>query len=127
MNGEGLATAMDYKQMLISAGYLLAIVAAAYFLTKFVGGRARMVRGGASQLKIIERLAFSRDKSVMLVKAGTKYLVLGVSNNQVTLITELREDELTPVPEEKVTDFSTVFKAMRKGAEWRRDEGGEGG
>lgn len=49
-------------------------------------------------LQIIETIHVGNNKIVEIVQAGTKYLVIAVGKDEVHLLAELTEAELTEVP-----------------------------
>ncbi len=44
-------------------------------------------------MRLYDRLPIGQNKAVVVVRVGLRWLVLGVSNEQVTLLTELSEEE----------------------------------
>ncbi len=72
------------------------------YVTRFVAGYEKnRLRG--SNIEVIEAQRFSRDKYIMIVRTGSKYLAVAVSKNDVTLLAELDEESLkrpeeTPAP-----------------------------
>jgi flagellar protein FliO/FliZ len=66
-------------------------------------GLARLLRrplGGrrAGQLEVVGRLGLSRGAAVALVRVGGRTLVLGVTDQQVSLLTEADFDDEDPEP-----------------------------
>lgn len=74
---------------------VLVIVVLAYLFTKYVAGRGGFLGagGGNGQFKVLARLSLGRDQSLVLVRAGERYLLLGVAPSGVTLTAELTEEE----------------------------------
>jgi len=83
----------------------------AYFVVRMLAlARGRMGRGG--NLAVIESIAVGNQSMVQLIKAGDKYLVIGVTREKVTILTEL-EDSQVNVPdtvEVAITPFDSVLK-----------------
>lgn len=61
-----------------------------YVTTKWIGGKAVGVRG-SKYMKILDTLAVTQDKSVVILQADKKYLLLSVSQTEMKLITELED------------------------------------
>ncbi|MCL2216344.1 MAG: flagellar biosynthetic protein FliO [Defluviitaleaceae bacterium] len=88
----------------------------AYFVTKLIASRGRA--GGwvkSGNLKIIESMAVGAQSMVHLIKAGEKYLVIGVSKERgVTLLTELSKEEVDEptLPEQGMENlpFNKIFQ-----------------
>lgn len=74
----------------------LLIIAGAYFSTKFLSVKsAGFMKGKYMQVK--ERLPLGRDKHVLLVQAGNRYFVVGVTAQSMQLLGTVEEGELTPI------------------------------
>ncbi|MGN0427964.1 MAG: flagellar biosynthetic protein FliO [Agathobacter sp.] len=78
-----------------------------YLTTKWMGGFQK-AHSNNKNLKIIETIHVGNNKIVEIVQAGTKYLVIAVGKDEVHLLTELSEAELTEIP---VLDNSTMLSS----------------
>ena len=76
-----------------------------YLTTKWMGGFQK-AHSNNKNLKIIETIHVGNNKIVEIVQAGTKYLVIAVGKDEVHLLTELSEAELTEIP---VSDSSSML------------------
>jgi len=88
------------------------VAAMAYFATKLLAiskGRARSTSKG--NLSVVESIAVSSTSMVQLVKAGDKYLIIGVTKEKITLLTELNSNE---VVEPEIQDLSAVTEPFNK-------------
>ena len=75
---------------------VVAIIVLAYLFTKYVagrGGRCLGAGGGTDQFKVLCRLSLGRDQAAVLVRAGERYLLLGVAPSGITMLTELSREE----------------------------------
>lgn len=63
-----------------------------------------MRTGGAGNIKVIEKAYLERDKSIAIIRVGQKDYLLGVSQNNVSLLQELEEGQI--VFEEMERDIS---------------------
>ena len=68
-----------------------------YLTTKWMGGFQK-AHSNHRNLQIIETIHVGNNKIVEIVQAGTKYLVIAVGKDEVHLLAELSEAELTEVP-----------------------------
>lgn len=91
----------------------LAIVVGLLLLLARVG--ARRFRGQAGALvRVVHRQPLSRTSAVAVVAVGSRVLVLGTTEQQVSILTELEPDEieghldLAPVETEEVDDDDLV-------------------
>ena len=104
-----------------SAIVLVLVLAIVFYLTwittRFVAGKSRL--GAGRFMKVVDRMALSHDKSVMVVKIGGSFCVIGVSSHDMRLIKTLSAQEAeafevsaeSPSPAGKMAD--EVFKGMQ--------------
>ena len=78
-----------------------------YLTTKWMGGFQK-AHSNNKNLHIIETIHVGNNKIVEIVQAGTKYLVIAVGKDEVHLLAELSEAELTEVP---TFDNSTMLSS----------------
>ena len=91
--GGGLESLLSLAWMLIC---VLVIIVLAYLFTKYVAGRGigkLGLSGGSDGFKVLARLSLGREQSAALVKAGEKYLLLGVAPSGISLLKELTREE----------------------------------
>lgn len=69
------------------------ILVVTYYTTKFVGG-VKMGVNKNSNFKVIETYRVTQNKYLQLVQIGTRYVVIAVSKDNISFITELKEDDL---------------------------------
>jgi len=94
-------------RVVVSLGVVLAVMAGAAAVLRRSGvvgvapaGRRGMRRRGAS-VEVIARHGLSRTSSLAVVRLGERALVLGVTEHQVTLLTEIDPAELDAAPDEQ--------------------------
>ena len=96
-----LATAQNSVQSLFELLGLIIIfvivLVVCYFTTKFVAGR-QLVQKKIGNFEIIETFAISQNKYLQLIRMGNKYVVISVSKDSVSFITELEENEVCEIP-----------------------------
>jgi flagellar protein FliO/FliZ len=71
---------------------LVVVVALAVLVARFA--RKAGVRGGGAGLRVVERTGLSREASVAVVEVGGRGLVVGITSQGVSLLTELTAAEL---------------------------------
>ncbi len=74
---------------------LVAVCAAAWWVLRW-GARRGLGGSGRGTMTVLDRVALDARHTVTVVRIGKRVLVLGTSEQSVTLLTELREDELAP-------------------------------
>ena len=67
----------------------LFVLAITYFTTNFAN----------KNLQIVESIRVGNNKFIAIVKAGEVYLVVAVGKDDVTLLTQLTEEQLSEVPD----------------------------
>jgi len=101
---------------------LVLIIGLIYLSTYFMKRMNSRVTGRGSMgdtIKIMGRTFLSPKQSLCLVKIGKKYTVLGVSDQNVTKITELSDEEAAAVEKGGAAEqnasfgkFSEIFKGI---------------
>ena len=92
----GLNSLLSLVWMLVC---VLAVIVLAWLFTRYVAGRGGMIgaSGGSERFKVLARLSLGREQSAVLVRAGEKYLLLGVTPSEVSLLKELTAEEAEAV------------------------------
>jgi len=95
---------MDPLRVALSLAGIILVIFAAYYATWFISVKA----SGQSRSKLknkninlIDRFAFSRDKSFCLVEIAGKVYVIGVTNQSMTLIDTLDSAEFAEAKAER--------------------------
>ena len=111
---------------LLSLAWMLVCVAViivlAYLFTKYAVGRGGGflgAGGGTDRFKVLCRLSLGRDQAAVLVQAGEKYLLLGVTPAGITVLAELTREEaeaLYPRPDhqQRPPSFGEALRAVLK-------------
>lgn len=77
----------------------IAVLAIAYFVTRWIGKLQKNQYGMSNNLELLEACRLSGNKYIQIVRAGKKFFLLAVCKDTVTLIGELSEDELKIIKE----------------------------
>ncbi|MBE5949114.1 MAG: hypothetical protein E7261_08820 [Lachnospiraceae bacterium] len=95
----------------------IAVLAIAYFVTRWIGKLQKKQYGTGSNLELLEACRLSTNKYMQIVRAGKKYFVLAVCKDTVTVIGELSEDELEATRkngnEKPFASFHDILDKMR--------------
>lgn len=81
--------------VLIIFAFVLVIT---YFTTKWIG-KYQKQNFSNRNLQIIESIRIGNNKFIAIVKAGEVYLVVSAGKDDVSLLAQLTEDQLTEVPD----------------------------
>ena len=92
----------SFIQLLGVLTIFIFVLAITYFTTKWSGNYQR-INSVNHNLQVVESIRVGNNKFIAIVKAGEIYLVVAVGKDDVTLLTQLTEDQLNEVP-----DFSAI-------------------
>lgn len=81
-DGSWVGTAL---QLFVILFMFLAVLGLAYVATRFVGARMGPL-GRGRVIRLVDFLALSRDRSLVLVEMGGKLLLLGSSEDSISLL-----------------------------------------
>lgn len=81
-------------QLAAMAVWILIILGAAYWVTRYVGRKGPGNVGKQKEnLRIVGALALGREQKLLVVQVGEKHLILGVTAGEIRLLGELTEQE----------------------------------
>lgn len=76
---------------------IIAILVLAYLATRYMSklkfGGFKMTGGGSGHMKILDQLSVGQDMRILLVQAGTRYLLLSAAASGISLLKELSDEE----------------------------------
>ena len=97
---------------------LIAVMAIAFYVTKYLSAKSRGYTSG--NLKIIEGLSVGQHSSVLLIKAGEKFMLIGVTKENVNYLSEI---DGTDLESSSVTPPGRVFESyLNNFLKGRKDE-----
>ncbi len=85
-------------ELILLLGIFVLILVACVWTTRFVAGH-QMQRGRNSNFKPIETYQITQNRYLHLVQIGTRYFVVSVTKENISLIAELNEEEIVAKPE----------------------------
>lgn len=85
-------------ELIFLLGIFVLILVACVWTTRFVAGH-QMQRGRNSNFKPIETYQITQNRYLHLVQIGTRYFVVSVTKENISLIAELNEEEIVAKPE----------------------------
>ena len=73
-------------------------------------------RALSGNLEVVETMRITGNKFLQIVRAGKKYLVIAVGKDEIHMLTELTEDEVTTLKEHNTQnpDFKSILEKFRK-------------
>ena len=104
----------------------LIVLALTYFTARWIGGY-QQINMKNKNLQILESIKIGTNKFICLVKAGEIYLVVAVGKDEITMLAQLTEEQLSVAPslntyvfgkekEEQMSagNFQEVLEKMKK-------------
>ncbi len=78
-------------------------------------------------MQMLDRLPLGQDKAVAIVRAGSRYYMIGIASSQITLLAELSEEdipkealEVAPFP--GAEGYESFKKILKKYTDRNRDD-----
>ncbi|CRZ34551.1 flagellar protein FliO/FliZ [Herbinix hemicellulosilytica] len=93
---------------------LVVILIAAYYTSRFVG-KYKLGQLRSSNFEVIESYKINFNHLLLLVRIADKYMVLGVSKDHITFITELDKDKILTreVKEVEKLSFNQILERFK--------------
>lgn len=112
---------MFEQGILSSLGTLLAVILILYLAfvcTRYVGKTAK-IKGSSRYIKLIDQIAVGQDRTIAVIQSGSSYLLLGITSSGITVLKELKEEELeelgsSPGEDAQFPDFKTMMDKIAK-------------
>lgn len=93
---------------------IVVILFLTYICTKYIGNRMSLggyTRQNARYISIIDRVMVGQESSVALVRVSGRVFLLGITGDNVNMLTELEQDELIEIPAPVNGNYTgTAFK-----------------
>lgn len=109
----------SFIQLLGVLVIFIMVLLVTYFTTKWIGSY-QQINMLNKNLQVIESVKVGTNKFICLVKTGKIYLAVAVGKDEITLLAQLTEEQLSEVPTHKAdavngtTDsFANVLEKMK--------------
>ena len=104
----------SYLQFLTVLLLFVFVLVITYFTTRWIA-RYQKVKSNANNLEVIETCRITSNKYLQIVRAGTKYVLIAIGRDEVHMLAELSEEELTLTADDgqQQMDFSKVFANVK--------------
>lgn len=95
---------------------VIGLIFLVYFGTRWINKKFRSTSWNSLDdgIKIIDCLGIAQDKQLLVIKAGKKGMLLGVSTNSITKICDIDDDDIEEMQrglaEKTDTPFSDIFR-----------------
>ena len=91
----------------------LFVLAITYFTTKWIGNYQK-TNFANKNLQIVESIRVGNNKFIAIVKAGEVYLVVAVGKDDVTLLTQLTEEQFPMDGKAAQENFREVLNRVKE-------------
>ena len=109
-----VSTTDSYLQFITVLILFVFVLGITYATTRWIAGyqKNKMISGN---LEVMETLRIANNKYVQIVRAGSKYLVIAIGKDEIHMLSELSEEEIT-VWEKQPTelDFGSIMDKIKK-------------
>ena len=90
---------------------ILLIFVGAYYFTKFMGKHYSLQVSSSSEIRVIDKLALSRDHYLLIVETGHRALLVGVSPQRIDTLAELDSEAFADLPPVQANaDFISLLR-----------------
>ena len=92
-------TASSIGQFFLLMFIFIIVLALAYFVTKWIAASKSGRKGG--NIKVMEAVTVGNRNTLQLIKAGTKYYLIGVTKDKISFLTEVDDQSIDIGPPEQ--------------------------
>lgn len=99
LSANSWTTAEMIAQLFFILIVLIGVIILAVYVTRFVAG-AKYIRRGNNNLKLMDSIGLGFQNGIHLVKAGKKYVLLGITKDRITFLCELSESDIENIEQD---------------------------
>lgn len=105
--------------MLFALSGTVCIILLTYYASRWYAKKMGPVAGGKF-IKVLDRIVVSKASSIIIIQVQEKQYMLGVSEQNVQVLTEI-EDKIIPISENEIIkgNFQSIVKSLNK---WKGTE-----
>ena len=111
----GMSRMDSYLQFITVLILFVFVLGITYLTTRWIANYQKG-RSVGSNLEVIETMRITGNKFLQIVRAGKKYLVIAVGKDEIHMLTELTEQEMTILREQNTQnpDFKSILEKFGK-------------
>lgn len=111
----GVGRTDSYLQFITVLILFVFVLGVTYVTTRWIANYQKG-RALAGNLEVIETMRITGNKYLQIVRAGNKYLVIAVGKDEIHMLAELSEEEVTVLRQQgtQTLDFKNIFEKIRK-------------
>ena len=103
----------DFLKILPLILGFLAILFLAYLVTRYMGSKVYNL-GTTKYMRVLEKVFLGNDKSLCIIQIGQRIFVVGVTNHQISIISEINETDLVSLTDHKESSFNSLLERYIK-------------
>lgn len=85
-------------KIILALPFILILI---YLSLKYGGSKLQHIQNG-KYIKILERVALSKENSLLVVRIGEKGYVISSTNNNIQILSEVSSEEISKIEETKI-------------------------
>ena len=91
------------------------VVAACYFVTRFVGAK-QLAQQKNSNFLVLDTFRLTQNKYLQIIQIGKRYFVIALSKENISMVSELEKEDITWWRESApgVASFQGILSALKK-------------
>lgn len=89
------------------------IVAAAYFITKFIS-KSSYIHTKTNNMEILDFISLGKDKGLYIIRVGSEYLLIGATNGNINYLKSINKSEISIVAKDKIDFQQTLNFSIQK-------------
>ena len=97
---------------------IVVVLGMSYWVTRFVAGRGLLKggigRSGSGQIKVVEQYMLGRDQRLVVVQVGEKHYLLGITANNISMLSEIEWDPTKGLDDELLAQAAKERPAFRE-------------
>ncbi|WP_162300652.1 flagellar biosynthetic protein FliO [Anaerosacchariphilus polymeriproducens] len=107
----GMSTINNIFQLLGVLLIFIFVLAVTYWTTRWIA-KYQQAQVFHKNIKPIETFRVTNGKFIQILKVGEKYIVVAVCKDTITMLTELKEDEVMEIPLEMKQNTNLNFQQV---------------
>lgn len=110
----GMGRVDSYLQFMTVLILFIFVLGITYMTTRWIANYQKGKAAG-NNLELVETMRITSNKYLQIVRAGNKYLVIAIGKDEVHMLAELSEDEVTRLTEsEPQMDFKSILDKLKR-------------
>ena len=91
---------------------VLLIIYGSYLASKYIG-KGLSKSSSSMYMRLIDQITMGQDRHIAIIQVSNKFFLVGITAGQISVLSELQDDEIFPLtPEENDRGNTVDFRAM---------------